>query len=60
LQDRLASESNCCVSNCIRASLEAFKNKTLPNQITSEYRLKWYTTFMCDCDPSLRIQISTN
>jgi len=60
LQDRLASESNCCVSNCIRASLEAFKNKTLPNQITSEHRLKWYTTFMCDCDPSLRIQISTN
>jgi hypothetical protein len=59
LQDRLASESNCCVSNCIRASLEAFKNKTLPDHITSEHRTKWYTTFMCDCDSALRIKIST-
>jgi hypothetical protein len=60
LHDRLASESNCCVSNCIRASLEAFENKTLPDQITSEHRAKWYATFMCDCDSALRIKISTN
>ena len=60
LHDRLASETNCCVSNCIRASLEAFENKTLPDHITSEHRTKWYTTFMCDCDSALRIKIWTN
>ena len=60
LHDRLATEANCCVTNCIRASLQAFENKTLPDNITSEQRTKWYTTFMCDCDPALRIKISTN
>jgi hypothetical protein len=60
LHDRLASESNCCVINCIRASLEAFENKTLPDKITSEHRAKWYATFMCDCDSALRIKIWTN
>ena len=60
LHDRLASESNCCVSNSIRASLQAFENKTLPNRITSERRAKWYAAFMCDCDAALRIKISTN
>jgi len=60
LRDRLASESNCCVSNCIRASLKAFENRTLPNHINDENRLKWYTTFMCDCDSALRIQILSN
>ncbi|HET8669351.1 MAG TPA: hypothetical protein VFM05_01635 [Candidatus Saccharimonadales bacterium] len=60
LHERLVSESNCCVSNCIRASLEAFENKTFPNHITSEHRTKWYTTFMCDCDSALRIKIWTN
>jgi len=60
LQDRLAFESNCCVSNCIRATLEAFENKGFPDHITSEHRTKWYTMFMCDCDSVLRIKISTN
>jgi hypothetical protein len=60
LHDRLAVESNCCVSNCIRASLVAFENKGFPDHITSEHRTKWYTTFMCDCDSALRIKISTN
>lgn len=60
LHERLVSESNCCVRNCIRASLEAFENAALPNQITSEHRTKWYVTFMCDCDSALRIKISTN
>ena len=60
LRDRFVSESNCCVNNCIRASLEAFDNKTLPDHITSEHRTKWYTTFMCECDSALRIKISTN
>lgn len=60
LHDRLAVESNCCVSNCIRASLEAFENKGFRDHITSEHRTKWYTTFMCDCDSSLRIRVSIN
>jgi len=60
LHDRLAFESNCCVSNCIRASLVAFENYGFPDHITSEHRTKWYTTFMCDCDSALRIKISSN
>ena len=60
LRDRLASESNCCVSNCIRASLEAFENRTFPDHISDEDRVEWYTNFMCDCDSALRIKISIN
>jgi hypothetical protein len=60
LHDRLASETNCCVRNCIRASLEAFENRTFPDHISDENRTEWYTTFMCECDAALRIKISTN
>jgi hypothetical protein len=59
LQQRLAAESNCCIRNCIEATLNAFRNKTLPNQITSKDRNKWYDAFMCDCDPAMRITIKT-
>ena len=60
LRNRFASESNCCVRNCIRASLEAFENRTFPDHISDEDRAEWYATFMCDCDPALRIKIWTN
>jgi hypothetical protein len=58
LQERLAFESNCCIRNSITSSLKAFRNKTLPNRITSENRTEWYGTFMCDCDPAMRITIT--
>jgi hypothetical protein len=40
-------ESDRCNSEFIRASIKALDNKRLPNQITSEDRLKWYSTFLC-------------
>lgn len=60
LQERLGAESNCCIRDCIGATLKAFQNKALPNHITSESRSNWYASFMCDCDPSLRIKIESN
>ena len=60
LRNRFASESNCCVRNCIRASLKAFENRTFPEHISDEDRAEWYTAFMCDCDSALRIKIWTN
>jgi hypothetical protein len=48
LQEALASESDQCITAFIKASLDAFNNKTLPDHITSENRTKWYATFLCN------------
>jgi HEAT repeat protein len=48
LQHALPLESDRCNSSFISASLKALDNKRLPNQITSEDRTKWYSTFLCN------------
>ena len=57
LRERLPLEPNCCIRDCILATLKEFKNKTRPNHIY-ENRANWYATFMCDCDPVMRIKIT--
>jgi hypothetical protein len=56
LRDRLPFESNCCIRDCILATLKEFRNKTMPTTFYED-RANWYTTFMCDCDPAMRIKI---
>jgi len=58
LRDRLPFESNCCIRDCILATLKEFKNKLLPNHVSGANRANWYATFMCDCDPVMRIKIT--
>jgi hypothetical protein len=48
LREALVSESDQCVGAFIRASLDAFNNKTLPDYISSEKRTKWYSAWLCD------------
>lgn len=48
LMQALPSESDRCVSEFIRASLNAFNNRSQPNQITSQDRTKWYSVFLCN------------
>jgi hypothetical protein len=57
LRDRLPFETNCCIRDCILTTLRVFENKTFPDHITDEKRASWYATFMCDCDPAMRIKI---
>jgi HEAT repeat protein len=48
LEAALVSESDPCVKNFLQASLTAFQNNDMPNQISSVDRSKWYTAFLCD------------
>ena len=48
LKDALPSESDRCVSQFIRISINALDNKRLPNQITSKDRGKWFSAFLCN------------
>ena len=46
LSEALSSESNKCVRNFIRASLDALDSSSL--QIAPERRTKWYVAYLCD------------
>ena len=48
LADALPSEQNRCVSAFIKASLDAFKDSSLPGQIDPEKRAHWYGSFLCN------------
>ena len=48
LAEALPSEPNKCVSSFIKASLDAFKNSSVPDQIDPEKRTNWYTSFLCN------------
>jgi hypothetical protein len=48
LKHDLPSESDRCVSQFIRVSINALDNKRLPNQITSKDRGKWFSAFLCN------------
>lgn len=47
LTNAINKESDPCVSSCIRASLNSFKNKRRPNHISDVGRTAWYSTFLC-------------
>lgn len=48
LKNALPKESDQCVSRFIRISIDAFRNRKLPNQVTSRDRTKWSLAFMCN------------
>lgn len=48
LEEALGSETDRCVSEFIRASLEAFNNGIQPNRIAAPNQNKWYSAFLCD------------
>lgn len=48
LKQAMVSESDPCAASCIRATLNEFKNKRRPHNISDIGRTKWYTTFLCD------------
>jgi hypothetical protein len=47
LTSALQSETDSCVKNFVRLSIQAFDNKTKPNHISSELNGKWLSAFYC-------------
>jgi len=47
LSTAISSETDPCVKNFVKVSLQAFDNKAKPNHISSELNGKWLSAFYC-------------
>lgn len=47
LRQALSSETDPCVKGFRQASLAAFKNSRVPNQVSGDDQSNWYSAFLC-------------